>query len=272
MSKPRVYFVNGTAVAKDGDHVFKGFVAGYGAETSRLKSVADIVELVPDKDNLYYLHNEGSGADYGESYLVASQGLTAFGCKGQGGSIGTILSPIRSYKEYVKNIQAIKTLLELKLVGDLDRKLLRFLYIGVCGEMEGYLSSTIIALIQGVREVFLSLRELVMVSQNADEHIWRDAVVNKINNDFQFHRIRSRESKERKMYEGLLGSKLELSQELYDDIEWRHKLAHRVAFYSKPVCPEKEDVLRFMEHTNDLVDFIDKQIAGYKELWLEDLY
>ena len=251
--------------------MFKGVVAGYGSDINELKRVADIVELFPDKDNLYYLKNEGSGSDYGKNYLAASLGVTAGGCKGQGGSIGAILSPIKSYNEYVENIQAIKNLLELKLDGDLDKKLLRLLYIGVCGEMEGYLSSTIIALIQGVREVFLSLRGVVKVPQNADEHLWRDAVVDKLNKDFQFHRIRSRESKEREIYEAFLCSKLEISQGLYDDIEWRHKLAHRVPFYSKPVYPKKEDVLAFIEHANTLVESIDKQIAPYKELWLEDL-
>lgn len=41
---------------------------------------------------------------------------------------------------------------------------MRLLFIGVCGEMEGYLHSTIIALIQGIKDVFISLR-------GADEQI-----------------------------------------------------------------------------------------------------
>lgn len=271
MSKPRVYFVNGTAVAEDVDHVFKGVVAGYGSDISALKRVADIIELVPGKDNLYYLQNEGSGIDYGENYLVASQGVTAGGCKGQGGSIGAILSPIRSYNEYVENIQAIKRLLELKLDGGLDQKLLRLLFVGVCGEMEGYLNSTIIALVQGVREVFVSLREVVKVPQNVDEHLWRDAVVERIIERYNFLRLKDSKSDESKIYKKLLGYELVLSQELLDDMAWRNKMAHRVPYYSKPVYPKKEDVLAFIEHANALVESIDKQIAPYKEFWLEDL-
>lgn len=271
MSKPRIYFVNGTAVAKDGDHVFKGVVGGYGMDISKLKSVADIVELIPNKDNLYYLQSEGSGLDYGENYLVASQGVTAGGCKGQGGSIGAILSPRRSYNEYVENIQAIKSLLELKLDGELDKKLLRLLYIGVCGEMEGYLSSTIIALIQGVQEVFVSLRECENSLLQPDEHKWRDALVEKLNDEYQFLKIRCRGSRERKIYEKLLGCEIKIPQELFEEITWRNKMAHRVPYYSKPVYPKKEDVLAFIEHANALVESIDKQIAPYKEPWLEDL-
>ncbi len=271
MSKPRVYFVNGTAVAEDGDHVFKEVVAGFGLDISALKRVADIIELVPGKDNLYYLQNEGSGIDYGENYLVASQGVTAGGCKGQGGSIGAILSPIRSYNEYVENIQAIKRLLELKLDGGLDQKLLRLLFVGVCGEMEGYLNSTIIALVQGVREVFVSLREVVKVPQNVDEHLWRDAVVERIIERYNFLRLKDSKSDESKIYKKLLGYELVLSQELLDDMAWRNKMAHRVPYYSKPVYPKKEDVLAFIEHANALVESIDKQIAPYKEFWLEDL-
>ena len=48
-------------------------------------------------------------------------------------------------------------------------------------------------------------------------------------------------------------------------------MAHRVPYYSKPVYPKKEDVLAFIEHANALVESIDKQIAPYKEFWLEDL-
>lgn len=271
MSKPRIYFVNGTAVAKDGAHVFKGVVAGYGSDVGKLKCVADIVELVPNMDNLYYLKNEGSFSDYGMNYLVASQGVTAGGCKGKGGSIGAILSPIRSYNEYVENIQAIKSLLELKLDGELDKKLLRLLYIGVCGEMEGYLSSTIIALIQGVREVFLSLRELENSLEQPDEHKWRDKLVEKINEEYQFLKIRCRGSRERIIYEKLLGCEIKIPLELFEEIKWRNKMAHRVPFYSKPVYPKKEDVLAFIDHANELVESIDKKIAPYKEHWLEEL-
>ena len=270
MNKPQVYFINGTAVAKDGNHVFKGVVACYGLDINKLKSVADVIELIPDNDNLYYLQKEGSGSDYGEKYLVASHGVTALGCEGQDGSIGSILSPIRSYNEYVENIQTIKSLLELKLDGGLDNKLLRLLFIGVCGEMEGYLSSTIIALIQGIREVFFSLRECESSLQQPDEHKLREMLVEKIN-DYQFMKIRCWRSKERTIYEKLLGFDIKISQELFDDIDWRNKLAHRVPFYSKPIYPKKEDVLLFIEHANDLVEFIDKQIVPYKKLWIEEL-
>lgn len=271
MSRPRVYFVDGTALAEEGDHVFKEVVAGYGPVIDRLKSVADIVELVPDKDNLYYLQSEGCDADYGENYLVASQGLSAGGRKGQGGSICSILSPRKSYNEYVENIQAIKSLLELKLDVGLNNKLLRLLFIGVCGELEGYLSSTIIALIQGVREVFLSLRGYEESLKQPEEHRWRDEFVEKLNDEYQFLKIRCRGSKERRIYEQLLDCEIKIPPELFDEIKWRNKMAHRVPFDSKPVYPEKGDVLAFIEHANCLVDYIDKKITKYKSNWLEEL-
>jgi len=271
MNKPQIYYVNGTAVAAVGKHVFKEVTCGYGSDIHRLRAVAEIIELIPDKDGFYYLQKEGSGPDYGENYLVASMGVTAGGCKGQDGSIGAILSPIRSYSEYKKNIQAIKNLLEFKFDYELERKQLRLLYIGVCGELEGYLSSTIIALVQGVREVFLRLRECEVSLQRPDEHKWRDALVDRLNDDYNYLRIKNRESKERKIYEKLLGAELRLSQGLIDDMEWRNKLAHRVAFHSKPTYPSKEDVLSFIEQANGLVDYIDKQIAQFKECWLEEI-
>lgn len=271
MCKPKIYYVNGTAVAKDGEHVFKGVTCLYGGNIQRLEAIAEIIELAPDKDGLYYLENEGSDSDYGENYLVASHGITALGCRGQNGSISAILSPIRSYKEYNNNIQAIKNLLEVKLDYELDRKLLRLLYIGVCGEMEGYLSSTIIALVQGVREVFLDLSKFEGSLQQPNEHKWRGDLVDKLNEKYNFMSIKNIASKERRIYEKLLGSGLKLSQELIDDMEWRNKLAHRVAFHSMPIYPSKEDVCSFIEQANGFVDSIDKQIARFKKYWLEEI-
>lgn len=271
MYKPKIYYVNGTAVAKNGEHVFKGVNSGYSTDINRFKDLAEIIELSPDKKGVYNLNKEGSELDYGENYLVASQGITAGGYKGQGGSIGAILSPIRSYKEYKDNIQAIEKLLDLKLDYELDRKLSRLLFIGVCGELEGYLSSTIIALVQGVRDVFLRLRDCDDSLKQSDEQKWREAFVNKINEEYNFLRIKNRKSDERKIYKKLLGCKLQLSQELIDDMEWRNKLAHRVAYHSKPTYPSKEDVLSFIEQANGLVDNIDKQISHYKKYWLEEL-
>lgn len=271
MCKPKIYYVNGTAVAEVGEHVFKGVICGYGNDTSQLEAISDVLKLTPDKDGLYYLEKEGNNLDYGENYLIASQGVTAGGCRGQDGSIGAIQSPLRSFKEYKDNIQAIKDLLELKLDYELNRKLLRFLFIGVCGEMEGYLSSTIIALVQGVREVFLCLREFEDSVRQPDEHKWRDALVDKLNEKYNFSSIKNIASKERKIYEKLLGTELILSQELINDMEWRNKLVHRVAFHSKSAYPRKEDVLSFIEQANSLVDSIDGQIARYKKCWLEEL-
>jgi len=269
MSKVCIYYVHGTAVAEDGDHVFKGVKAGCGSICG-LERGADIIELAPDEDNVYYLKNEGSGPDYGEKYLLASGNVVASGCKSQAGSIGAILSPVRSYNEYVNNIQAIKNLLGLKLDEELDKKLLRLLYIGVCGEMEGYLSSTIIALIQGVRDVFLSLRDCEASLQQPDEHKWRDALVHKITDDYQFLRIRCLGSREREIYTIMLGCEPKIPQELFEEIKWRNKMAHRVPYYSKPIYPRKEDVLSFIEHANNLVDFVDHRIAQYKEHWMDE--
>ena len=271
MNKPRLYFVDGTAVAKEGEHLFKSAICGFGSDVSSLKDIADVIELLPDNDGLYYLHDEGCVSDSGESYLIASGGIVASGCKGQEGSIGAILSPIRSYNEYVENIQAIKDLLELRLDARLYRDLLRLLFIGVCGEMEGYLSSTIISLIQGVREVFISLRNSDRLPPQGDvEYKWREAIVDRINESFQFQHIRSRGSKERKIYERLIGKELNITQELFDCIEWRNKLAHRVTFFNKPAYPTKNDVLMFIDQSNTLVDYVDNSITQYKRCWLQE--
>lgn len=270
--KPRVYYVNGTAAAKVGDHLFKNVVSGYGSDISRLKEVANVIELCPGSDGVYYLHEEGCGTEYGECYLVASQGVSAGGCIGEDGSIGAILSPIHSYEEYVKNKQSIKDLLALPLDDRLGQSLRRMLYIGVCGEMEGYLSRTSIALIMGVRDVFLSLRESGSFQvRNKDEVEWKNEVVHKINDCYLFQHICSRDGKERALYEQLIGHKLPIYQELIDAIKWRDKLAHRVPFYIKPTYPTKEDVLSFIEQTDRLVEYIDKQLTHYKSYWLKEL-
>lgn len=270
MNKPKVYFVNGTAAAKVGEHLFKNVICGVGPDISYLNNVANIIELFPGEDGVYYLQDEGSKSDYGECYLAASEGVAAGGIKGHDGAIGAILSPIRSLNEYCENIQAIKDLLELQLDVRLYHSLLRLLFIGVCGEMEGYLSSTLIALIQGVRDVFLSLRDFDgLPSRVKDEYKWREAIVNSINDGFQFQHIRSRGSRERRIYEKLLGREVIISQELFDYIEWRNKLAHRVPFYTQGKYPTKTDVLLFIDQSNGLVNFIDHHITQYKEYWLD---
>lgn len=270
MSKPRLYFVDGTVVAIDGEHLFKNVVCGFGSDIQKFKSIADVIELYPNQDGIYYLQKEGCDSDYGESYLLASHGVTASGCKGQGGSIGAILSPIRSYNEYVESIQAIKDLLTFSLDYPLSLNLQRLLFIGVCGELEGYLSSTIIALIQGVREVFLSIKNHVNLPDTEVEYKLRDALVERINDRYQFQHIRNRDSKERIIYERLIGQELMISKELIGFIEWRNKLAHKVPFFSYPTHPRKEDVLSFINQANALVDYIDNQIEKYKEHWLKE--
>lgn len=113
MSKPRLYYLNGTAFAEDGEHLFKGAKAGYREDSAYLKSIADVIELSPNESGEYRLEKEGSGLDYGECYLVTTGNIAASGCKGQDGSIGVILSPIGSYYKYEENIQAIKELLDI---------------------------------------------------------------------------------------------------------------------------------------------------------------
>ena len=271
MDKPKLYFVNGSAAAIDGEHMFKNVMCGAGPDVSYWKTVADVIELFPGEDGVYYLKDEGSHSDYGESYLVASKGVAAGGAKGQGGSIGVILSPIRSYNEYVENIKAIKDLLEQRLDFRLYRSLLRLAFIGVCGEMEGYLSSTIISLVQGVSSVILTLRDFDgLPSFRDDEFIWRDLIVDKINDAYLFQHICRRGSKERRIYEQLLGEELLIPQGLIDSIVWRNKLAHKVSFFSKSIYPTKENVLEFIAQTDELVNRIDRHINQYKSCWLED--
>ena len=198
MIKPKAYFVNGTAVAEYGEHVFKDVICGYGGDINTLKRKADIIELFPNEDGLYFLDREGCGLDSGAGYLFASFGVAVGGIKGQDGSVSITLSPVRSFIEYEENIQAIKDLLEIRLEDRLYQKLLRTLFVAVCGEMEGYLSSTLIALIQGVRDVFLSIRYLNDFQfQVTKENELREAIVNRINDCYQFQHIRDRNSKER---------------------------------------------------------------------------
>ncbi len=61
-------------------------------------------------------------------------------------------------------------------------------------KLEGYLSSTIIALIQGVKDVFLSLRECENSLRQPDEHKWRDALVDKFNECCNYSSIKNRSS------------------------------------------------------------------------------
>ena len=271
MKKPQVYFVDGTAVAAKGTHVFKGVIASCGSDISKLEEVASVIKLVADSDGLYYLQKEGSGDDFAEKYLMASKGITACGCFGQDGSISSILSPISAYKNYVEGIQGIEKLLEVKYdERELDFIHLRLLFIGVCGEMEGYLHSTITALIQGVKDVFVSLRECGgMPKQCANEMEWRIKIVHTINQKFQFQHIRNRESKEREIYEKLLGEHLTITQELIDYIEWRNKLAHKVVYNKKPFIPSKEDIFGFIAETDNLVNHINSKIEPYKKGWLD---
>ncbi len=271
MKKPQVYFVDGTAVAAKGTHVFKGVIASCGSNISKLEEVASVIKLVADSDGLYYLQKEGSGDDFAEKYLMASKGITACGCFGQDGSISSILSPISAYKDYIKGIQGIKKLLEVKHdARELDFIHMRLLFIGVCGEMEGYLHSTIIALIQGVKDVFVSLRECSgLPKQGDDEMKWKINIAHIINENFQFQHIRNRGSKERELYEKLLGEHLIISQELIDCIEWRNKLAHHVSYKKKPFIPSKEDIYDFIAETDNLVNYINFKIGPYKVGWLD---
>lgn len=268
MDKPQIYYVNGTAAAIDGQHVFKDAIAKCGLSISELQEYAEVKELLVDEEGVYYLQDEGSGIDYGEKTLIASGGISAKG-SGKNGSIGAIDSPKRSFQYYQEGIQGIKDLLEIEFnERKLESTLLRLLFIGVCGEMEGYLHSTLIALIQGCRDVFITLREYKRFPSKCDNEIeWRTAIVHFINEKYQFQHIRNRESKERETYENLLGEHLTITQELIDCIEWRNKLAHKVPFYSKPLTPTKEDILNFITETDRLVNYIDAKISDYKARW-----
>ena len=141
MKKPQVYFVDGSVVADKGIHLFKNVVCLYGSDFSKLEEVADVIKLKTDDKGIYCLQEEGCGSDSGEKYLIASGSISTCGLE----SIVSILSPVYSYKNYVEGIQGIRDILN-KISGDteINRTLLRLLFIGVCGEFEGYLHSTII--------------------------------------------------------------------------------------------------------------------------------
>ena len=271
MKKPKVYYVSGTVVAIKGCHIFKDAICGYSSDIDNLRKTADVIELPVGDNGLYYLNNEGANEDYGECYLLASAGVTACGMAGQEGSIGAILSPIRAFEDYKQGIRAIEDLMELPINAELSRSMLRLLFVGVCGEMEGYLASTLIALVQGVRDVLIQLSELKGIPKRKDyecEQEWRENVVQAINS-FQFQSIRSRNSIERKAYEMLLGNNLTITSGLYHDIEWRNKLAHRVVFHNEPIYPEKKDVIGFISETDKLVNQIDAAISQYKNHWID---
>lgn len=261
MDKPQVYYVNGTAVAVDGQHVFKDVIAKCSLSINELHKIANVIVLPVDEEGIYYLQNEGADSDYGEKTLIASGGVAAKG-SGKNGSIGAILSPKQSYQFYQEGIQGIRDLLEVEYEErKLNPILMRLLFIGVCGEMEGYLHSTIIALIQGIKDVFISLR-------GADEQIEISDFVHSINKEYLFQHIRNNKSKERKIYEKLLGEHLTITQELRDCIEWRNKLSHKVPFHAKPLTPTKEDIIAFITETDNLVNHINSKIESYKAKWL----
>ena len=69
----------------------------------------------------------------------------------------------------------------------------------------------------------------------------------------------------------LLGRKLTVTQELYDGIEWRNKLAHHVQYAEKPTYPTKDDVLSFIRAADSLVNSIDASIGEYKACWIPRL-
>lgn len=268
MNRPKIYFVDGTAVAVKGKHYFKNAIAGFSSCLDKLQDLADIIILPVNKEGLYYLQNEGCGNDYGERYLIASQGVTACGTYGQDGSIGAILSPIMAHDDFVCSIQGIKDLLSLPQDEYSSRILLSLLFIGICGEMEGYLSSTIISLIQGIREVFLLLRDSKGFYIDCEnEQQWREHIVNTINDRFQFQHIIRKDSQERIIYEKILGQTLPISQELIDNIKWRNKLAHKVPYSERPTYPSKKEIYSFIEEACHLVTFIDERLEQYKESW-----
>lgn len=265
MTKPRIYFIDGTAVADKGIHTFKDVVAGVNLDLEKFQRKAEITILPVNQDGIYYLREEGRSKDYGERYLFASNDVAVGGGE-ENGDVQAILSPIMAYSDYKNGIQCIKDILNEKP----NKALLRFLYVGVCTELEGYLSSTIIALIQGVREVFIDLREWKDFQRDDDEEKWRNNIVKKINDSYQFHRIRCWNSDERKLYEKLLGEKLPITTDLFYDIDWRHKLAHKVPFFEKPIYPSATDVLGFILEADNLVSLINSKIEPYKRHWLEE--
>ena len=103
--------------------------------------------------------------------------------------------------------------------------------IGVCGELEGYLYTALISLIQGSRDAFIALRNSCGLPSNcSDDEQWRVGIVERIHDKFQFQYIRKKNSKEREIYEKLVEAPITITQELNDNIEWRNKLAHKVPF------------------------------------------
>lgn len=270
MKKAKVYYVNGTAVAINGNHFFKDYIAGYGSDLIKLRKRADIIELQTKQDGFYYLNKEGIGEDFGEKYLIASHNITAGGSYGEDGSIGAIRSPIISYNDYNEGIAAIKELMQLPLEKRLSSALRRLLFIGVCGEMEGYLASTIIALVEGVREVFLNLRKHKHLNpcKCSEEQKWRENIVEKLNK-MSFQHFEDDKSKERVIYQMLFVNEIPISSKLRDYIKWRNKLAHKVVYYEEPNYPTNQDIIDFIRETDSLINFIDSSISQYKALWLD---
>lgn len=272
MKRPQVYFVDGNAVAVNGIHVFKEVVSGCGSDIGELQKITDVTILKTDTEGIYYLQNEGLGADEARKYLMASGNVVATGIGDCDGSISSILSPFSAYRYYVEDINGILTLLNKTFCStDEEDIVLRLLFIGVCGELEGYLYTALISLIQGSRDAFNIIRNCRGLPTNyCDEEQLRAEIVKIICDKFQFQHIRKPDSKEREIYETLIGESINVTKELSDNIVWRNKLAHKVPFYEKTIYPTKDDVLNFIHETNKVVDFIDTKIAEFKSEWFSD--
>lgn len=273
MRRPQVYFVDGIAVALKGNHIFKGVMSGFSSDISKLQEVADVFQLRADSEGIYYLQNEGCEDDSADKYLIASKGVACAGCSGEDGTISSVLSPKYIYDNYREAIGCIRELLNINLDDSMvSLTLLRLLFIGVCGELEGYLYSTIISLVQGSRDALNAIKECRGLPQPClctQKYI--SDIVGIINDKFHFQHIRNKNAKEREIYERLIGEPLIISQDLRDNIEWRNKLAHKVPIYYKPIYPSKEDILNFIDETDKVVNFIDSKIDGYKKEWLKEL-
>lgn len=202
--------------------------------------------------------------------MIASNGIASAGCAGQDGTISSLLSPKYIYENYREGIDDILELLSNNLDDSrASLTLLLLLFIGVCGELEGYLYSIIISLIQGSKDAFSAIRLCNGLPKPClDTQKDKSDVIRTINDKFHFQHIRNRDAKERKIYERLIGGHLIISQDLIDNIEWRNKLAHQVPIFDKPIYPSKEDILKFIDETNKVVNFIDSKITDYKSEWL----
>lgn len=279
MKRPKLYLVRGTVVAEQGRHVFKEVVAGVQIETLQIDNSIIVEELSADGNGLYYLEAEGDFDDYGKAYLFATGGVAASGCDGEGGSISSILSPYRALKRYNEYIVRINKLIDAPLFNEYANDLNRMVFVDICGEMEGFLSDTLISLIQGNEEVFHRatecqvLKKIVDKASCKDEMEKRSTVINEINSS-HFQKIQSfkpkTDHKVIDLYQQILNITIPEIFGLQDDILWRDKLAHRVTSHMYGNMPNRKDIRKFIQEVGDLVTFIANQTKKYCTTWVRE--